>query len=48
MSSKADDVKLNTMKRQLNGVTVRYTVLMQNRKFNLIRTNLVSAMFRSS
>ena len=42
-SLKSDDVKLHTKQRHLNGdtVNVQYAVLRQNRKFRLIRSNLV-------
>ena len=39
---KNDDVKLNTKQRHLYGDTLHYAILMQNRKFRLIRSNLVS------
>ena len=37
------DVKLNTKQHHLNGDTVQDAVLLQNRKFRQIRSNLVSA-----
>ena len=40
---KVDDVKLNTKQRHLNGDTAQDAVLLQNRKFRQIRSNLVSA-----
>ena len=39
---KADDVKLNTKQRHKKGDTVHEADLMQNRKFRLICSNLVS------
>ena len=39
---KTGDVKLHTKQRHLNGDTLPYAILMQTRKFRLIRSNLVS------
>ena len=39
---KTDDVKLNNKQRHLNGDTVQDAVLLQNRKFRLIYSNLAS------
>ena len=41
-SYKTDDVKLHTKQRHLYGDTLQYAILMQTRKFRLIRSNLVS------
>ena len=41
-SYEVDDVKLKTKQRHLNGDTVQDAVLLQNRKFSQIGSNLVS------